>query len=112
MRKLHTFGVWERPLAGLLKDRLEQEGIACLLKNNDLVSVMGEIPMVECYPELWVVDTETWPRAKKLLDLWSQDSQAAGTAWVCPGCHEPVDAGFDACWNCDLRRPNDPGDNR
>jgi Putative prokaryotic signal transducing protein len=111
MRKLLTFGVWERPVAGLLKDRLEQEGIACLLKNNDLVSVMGEIPMVECYPELWVVDGETWPRAKKLLDLWLQDSQASGPAWICPSCNEPVDAGFDACWNCNHLRPEDSGSN-
>lgn len=107
MKKLHTFGIWERPLAGLYKDRLEQEGIACLLKNYDLVSVMGEIPMVDIYPELWVVDSETWPRARMLLDLWLQASQSSGDVWTCPACHEQVDDGFDACWNCSRPRPDD-----
>ncbi|HKI51516.1 MAG TPA: DUF2007 domain-containing protein [Geothermobacteraceae bacterium] len=108
MKKLHTFGVWERPLAGLFKDRLEQEGIACLLKNYDLISVMGEIPMVEIYPELWVVDSEIWPRAKLLLESWLHESQATGPDWICPVCHEQVDAGFEACWNCDA--PRSPAD--
>jgi Putative prokaryotic signal transducing protein len=106
MKKLYTFGIWERALAGLFKDRLEQEGIVCLLKNNDLFSVMGEIPMVECYPELWVVDPETWPRAKLLLESWMQEGPVEGGNWVCPDCHEQVDAGFAACWNCSCPRPD------
>jgi len=106
MKKLHTFGIWERALAGLFKDRLEQEGIACLLKNNDLFSVMGEIPMVECYPELWVVDPETWPRAKLLLDSWMQEDPAEDGSWICPDCCEQVDLCFAACWNCSCPRPD------
>lgn len=95
-------------MAGLFKDRLEQEGIACLLKNDDLVSIMGEIPMVTIYPELWVVDSEIWPRAKLLLDSWMQEDLAEDGGWNCPKCHEQVDAGFAACWNCSSPRPSTP----
>lgn len=105
MKKLHTFGIWERPLAGLYKSRLEQEGIACLLKNDDLVSVMGEVPMVDIYPELWVIDSEAWPRAQLLLTAWMKESAGSAAIWVCPNCQEQVEAGFSACWNCDCPRP-------
>jgi len=103
MKKLHTFGPWERPLANLLKDRLAQEGIVCLLRNDDLVSVMGEVPFIECYPELWVIDAETWPRAKLLLDGWLASASAL-TNWQCPACGEILEGQFNSCWNCGQER--------
>lgn len=107
MKKLHTFSLWERSLAGLLKERLEQEGVPCLLKNNDLVSLIGELPMVECYPELWVIDSETWPRARLLLEAWLRESADEGPDWTCPACHEAVEGGFEVCWNCGGPRPEE-----
>lgn len=104
MKKLHTFGLWERPQAGLLKELLEKEGIACLLRNNDLVSVMGEIPLVECFPELWVLDDETWPRAKSLLDQWLSGDEEQSVSWSCPNCGEVLEGVFGACWQCGHRR--------
>ena len=103
MKKLHTFGPWERPLANLFKDRLAQEGIACLLRNDDLVSVMGEVPFVECYPELWVLDAETWPRARLLLEGWLA-SASTSTTWQCPVCGEIHEGQFSSCWQCGAER--------
>ena len=62
MKKLYAFGLGERPLALLLKELLEGEGIACLLRNEELFAALGEIPFLECLPELWVVDDEVYPR--------------------------------------------------
>lgn len=104
MKKLHTFSPWERSLGNLYKDRLAQEGIACLLRNDDLVSVMGEVPFVECYPELWVLDDETWPRAKLLLEGWLAEPTDT-SFWICPGCGEEIEGQFCACWNCGCERP-------
>jgi len=103
MKKLHTFGPWERPLANLFKERLAQEGIACLLRNDDLVSVMGEVPFVECYPELWVLDAETWPRARLLLEGWLE-SEPVVSNWQCPACGEILEGQFTSCWNCGQER--------
>ena len=64
MKKLQIFSHRERPLANLLRERLAGEGIVCLVRNDELSSALGEIPFVECYPELWVVDDEVWPRAQ------------------------------------------------
>lgn len=104
MKKLHTFGLHEGPLAALLKERLEQEGVAVLLRNQQLFSALGEIPFTECFPELWVVDAETWPRARRLLDQWLSDSPRSGS-WTCPECGETVELPLTVCWRCGREHP-------
>lgn len=99
MKKLHVFSLWERAQAGLIKELLEKEGIACLMKNENLFSALGEIPFPECYPELWVIDDEVFPRAKLLLDQWLK-TEEPGEPWVCPGCGEILESQFGACWKC------------
>lgn len=103
MKKLHTFSLADRAEAGLLKDRLEQEGVACLIRNEQLFAALGEIPFLECSPELWVVDEEVWPRARMLLDQWLKSDE--GTAsWLCSGCGERLEGQFGACWKCGTER--------
>ena len=99
MKKLHTFTLSDRAQASMLKEMLEGEGVACLLRNEQLFAALGEIPFLECFPELWVVDDEVWPRAKTLLDGWLKEDAAAG-AWTCAVCGEPSEGQFDSCWKC------------
>jgi hypothetical protein len=103
MKKLRTFGPWERAHAWLLRERLEREGIACLLRNEELFSAMGEIPFLECRPELWVVDDEVWPRAQLLTEAWERGDGAA-ESWLCAGCGERLEGQFGACWKCGRER--------
>lgn len=100
MKKLRTFALWELPLAGMFNDLLRKEGIDCLLRNEQLSSAMGEIPFIECYPEIWVIDDETYPRAKLLLDNWLTDQDPAASNWTCPECGESSEGHFNACWSC------------
>jgi len=100
MKKLHVFSFWDRLQASLLKEILVAEGIECLLRNDLLSSAMGEIPFIECSPELWLIDGETYPRAKLLLDAWLQTNGPSDEYWTCPGCGEVVQAHFGACWSC------------
>lgn len=102
--KLHTFSPWERAQAGLLKEILKGEGIDCLLKNEQLMSGMGEIPFTECYPELWLIDDEVYPRASLFLADWLKNDTVGQSAWVCPGCGEELEAQFGACWSCGHER--------
>ncbi len=103
MKRLHRFSLAERPLALLLRQRLEQEGIPCLLRNEDLFTALGEIPVLKCLPELWVIDDEIYPRAKLLLEQWLRSGES-DSSWICPGCGEPLEGQFDACWNCGRER--------
>ena len=104
MKRLHRFSILERPLAALLRQRLQQEGIACLLRNEDLFTALGEIPLLECLPELWVMDEEVYPRAKLLVEGWLRQAEAVLTPWACAGCGERLEGQFDACWKCGRER--------
>lgn len=99
MKKLYTFSVADQAQAGLLKDLLEQEGVACLIRNEQLFSALGEIPFLECAPELWVVDNEVWPRAKNLLNGWLKKDNTSAE-WQCPSCGEHLEGQFGSCWKC------------
>jgi len=104
MKKLHTFALWERPLAGMFKELLRQEGIDCLLRNEQLSAAIGEIPFIECYPELWVIDDEIYPRAHLLLAAWLREQDPAAPDWRCPVCLELSEGQFNACWSCGYQR--------
>jgi hypothetical protein len=103
MKRLHTFSLADRTQAGLLKELLEQEGIACLIRNDHLFAALGDIPFLECFPELWVVDDEVWPRARLLLENWLKNAEDTG-AWICAACDEVLEGQFDSCWKCGKER--------
>jgi hypothetical protein len=84
---------------GHLRNVLEQSGIGCLIKNEQLSGGLGEIPFLECMPELWVVRDEQLAEAQTLLaDL--ETGAAAGPAWRCPACGESNEGQYAACWRC------------
>lgn len=82
------------------KERLEQAGISCMIKNQRSSGLAGEIPFTEIFPELWVIQDEDAYRARQVLDeeLITQPSHA--DAWVCTRCGEHHERQFSACWKC------------
>jgi len=104
MKKLHTFSFGDRPLANMYRELLAAEGIACLVRNDQLSSALGEIPFIECYPELWVIDDEVLPRARLLLRAWLTAAVPTLESWVCPGCGERLEGQFNQCWACSRLR--------
>jgi len=88
----------------MFKELLRTEGVACFVKNEQLFSAMGEIPFTECYPELWIIDDEIYPRAKMLLDSWLLEKDSDSICWTCPVCGEISEGQFGACWSCQGQR--------
>lgn len=82
------------------KERLEQAGIRCMIKNQRSSSLAGEIPFTEVFPELWVIQGEDAYRARQVLDeeLISQPSNS--DSWTCAGCGEHHESQFSECWKC------------
>lgn len=78
---------------------LEQQGIACLIKNEQLSGALGEVPFLECLPELWVLDNAHSTRALTLLADLGRDT-GNGRSWPCTACGETNEPQFAACWNC------------
>ena len=91
---------------------LEAAGIACFVRNEGLNSVLGEIPFVECWPELWVVRNGEALRARGLIEAARGAVTAPGPDWTCERCGERVEGQFDACWHCAASEDEDGGDVR
>jgi hypothetical protein len=99
VRKVHTAeSILE---VAHLRNLLEQAGIVCCVRNERLAGGLGEIPFVECWPELWVLRNGDALRARGLIDAFREAAPAPGAPdWHCERCGESVEGQFDACWRC------------
>jgi hypothetical protein len=88
-----------------LKSFLEQEGIPCLLKNELMIGLSGEVPINESSPQLWVANDEDEARARELLKDWRAAEEQPASTWGCPQCNELVEGQFTSCWNCGAAKP-------
>ena len=91
---------------GYLRSILEEAGIACMIKNERLSGALGEIPFLECWPELWVVDKHALSQAERLVAA-AQAEAEPGEPWQCSHCGETVDGQFAACWQCGTEASHD-----
>jgi len=83
-----------------LKLVLESAGIACFVRNEVSSGLMGEVPLTECTPELWIEDDQRLADAMQMKSDWQANSNVAGSDWVCPACGETSEPQFDSCWKC------------
>jgi len=82
-----------------LKNILEAQGIGCVVKNDRLASLAGEIPSLTVWPELWVKDVMKEKWAKEIISDY-ENNISQGENWVCENCGEEHGAQFKDCWNC------------
>lgn len=104
--------VFEHPAShevGHYASILESHGIKASVRNENASSLVGEVPFVAAYPELWVLDDDDYERAIALLAEY-RSAQPSGDAWTCPECGESVPGTFSGCWRCQALRPNDSDD--
>jgi hypothetical protein len=80
------------------KNLLEQSGIACLIKNRELGGGIGDLPVFDCAPELWVLDDKNVRRAEELIR--ESIRPARGAPWHCAACGADNEPQFGACWSC------------
>ena len=70
---------------GHLKNLLEQSAITCFIRNDQLSGGLGEIPFLDCLPELWVTRDEDLAECEE---------------WRCTLCGESNEGQFALCWQC------------
>jgi hypothetical protein len=92
-------------MIGHLKNVLETFGIECMTRNLYLSSAAGELPPIECWPELWVVDDAQFAEAQAVLKKTLAPLEPVRKPWSCRGCGEEVEGQFSECWKCGERRP-------
>jgi len=66
---------------GLLKSRLEEAGIPCLFRNEQISQA---IPSVAFAAELWIGNDQDYPRAVDLCKTWQHPSAEVRPIWTCP----------------------------
>jgi rubrerythrin len=91
-------------LVSHVRNILQQAGIATLVKNERLAGALGEIPYLETWPELWVVEQQQAERARALVAAAMSDGPAS-SSWVCESCGETHEGQFAACWRCQTAAP-------
>lgn len=95
----------DRLLVYHLKNILENERIATFLKNERLTSAIGDIPAIECWLEIWILDHSQQEQAKAIVrQHGSPQMQIVGGEWTCPDCSEIHESQFTDCWQCGYSR--------
>lgn len=82
---------------------LRAAGIRCEVRNTTLSGAIGDIPFLECAPQVWIDNWLDEPRARQLLAEIQQP--VPGAAWHC-GCGEEIEPQFGVCWSCGAVRPD------
>ncbi|MAV29450.1 MAG: hypothetical protein CL866_00555 [Cycloclasticus sp.] len=88
------------------RNYLEQQGLCCFIKNEFSASAAGELPPIDCWPELWIEDDRDEALAKKYLASDPLGEQNL-PAWTCSYCGEESDGQFSHCWYCEQERLNE-----
>ena len=86
---------------GLLKSRLEDAGIPCLLQYEQISHML---PSAAFSAELWTVSDGDYGKAVGLCEAWRHPSFEARRAWTCAKCGEQLEGQFGACWKCGSKR--------
>ena len=86
--------------AGWLESILSARGIEVDFRNRYLGGGAGELPLNECWPELWIVDDRDESLASRIIEQALSSDTAEGESWVCGQCEERLEAQFSQCWHC------------
>ena len=86
-------------MAGHIKNLLNSEGIDCQLRNDSLSGALGEIPTLECWPEVWISNDYAEEKALKIINDVTRETASDVEDWTC-NCGEIIEGQFLSCWNC------------
>jgi hypothetical protein len=76
---------------------LTTAGIQSELRNQYLAGAMGDLPMMETWPQLYVDDAD---ERFALSALARAAAVPSGVPWICGGCGERLEPQFTQCWRC------------
>ena len=100
MKKLYTAG--DIIEAQLLNSLLKAQGISSLIKNEGLQSGVGELPFVETWPEVWIIEPKDWFSASCILESFKPLDTMED--WMCTHCLALNPGTFETCWSCRAQR--------
>jgi hypothetical protein len=72
-------------------------GIQSELRNQYLAGALGDLPMLETWPQLYVDDADEQPALRALARA---ATAPVGAPWTCEHCGEVLELQFTSCWRC------------
>ena len=107
MRKVYASD--DSLIIGHVRQVLENHAIGSIIRNDFLLGGVGEIPINETWPEVWITDDRDFERARALVDAVVAQAEASDLPWRCASCGELMEGQFTDCWRCGEPSP-EPGD--
>jgi hypothetical protein len=89
----------DRTQAFLLRDLLAQHGIKAHVFNQNMSSIVGDVPPDVALPQVWLDDDADQDRASEVLRDYRVARNRTGVVF-CGACREENPATFEVCWNC------------
>ena len=87
--------------AQLLLDLLKEEDVPAVLRNENLVGMIGVLPESTSQPSIWIENPEDWDRARALVEAFEERrATEIDTEIKCPACGEMSPSNFELCWKC------------
>jgi hypothetical protein len=84
----------------LLRDALTGTGVRCFIKNELLAGAAGELPLTECWPELWITDDDQCEWANAIVMTTLNSANRRWPTWQCAHCGQMLEGQFAQCWQC------------
>lgn len=85
--------------AQIIVGMLANAGIESQVFNQHSQGALGEIPLGETYPEIWLSDERDLGLAQKLMSVYERPADTTEEA-ACSKCGEPNPVNFSLCWHC------------
>jgi hypothetical protein len=99
-------------LVSVIRSVLEGHGIRCWVRNEFISAGVGDIPPIECWPQLCVGDDDFLEATRIVAEALAPENQgaAAAGAWLCGSCGEHIEGQFGQCWKCGASAPKEKAD--
>jgi len=85
---------------------LDEHKIPYLVKNEFALGAVGEIPVNESWPQIWVIDESHETKARDLCLEAEANMKCSAKDWVCQFCGEDNAGSFEICWQCEALPAN------
>jgi hypothetical protein len=89
--------------AEIVRQLLASHGIRTELLGVFAWGAVGELPLPEAWPRLYLVEERDRERARAVIRDY--ESAPVAGSWACRQCGERSPAHFGACWSCGARHP-------
>lgn len=91
---------------GHLRNLLVNEGIPCDIKTPFLAAAMGDVPVTDCWSQLWILNDEDLDGALAVIEAALAQGARPRSFWKCLECGEEIEGQFETCWQCGAVHPD------